>query len=107
MSDQESLNTLVNDGELPPDGHSKTEPPTADNHGFLEQFEAYSASAFEQLKLVAEQGLTGDERLVMFKAGLKLFALAAYGAKEEDFTPEHKAEIESLVSELESTLNLL
>lgn len=80
----------------------KTDPPSADHHGFLEQFDTLSHSTFEELQLIAEQGLVAAERIMLFKVGIKLLTLAVKDAKESDFNEEQKREIESLAAEFDS-----
>jgi len=96
-----SEDVLINDGDLPPAGHSDTTPPTAEqHHGFLEQFEAFSHDSFERLKSVAEAGLVTAEAMILFRVGIKLLTMAAPHLKEEDISPEAKAELETLINEL-------
>ena len=79
-----------------------TEPPTADHHGFLEQFEALAHDSVEKLRDVALLGLQGFERIMLFKVALKLLEVAFHNAKEEDFTEEMVEEVNKLVEELNS-----
>ncbi len=101
--------------QTPPEGHDQTipyeetdtdAPPPEPSHGWLEQFESLTHSSFEQLKSVVETGIQATERVMLMKVGLKLFALAVHNAKEADFSDDQKSEIESLILELETTLNL-
>lgn len=77
-------------------------PPPPETHGFLEQFEALAHDSLANLKTVVEQGLQATERLMIIKLSLKLLTLSMLGAKEEDFTPEMKSEVEALLEELQS-----
>ncbi len=86
--------------------HPDTEPPAADNHGWLEQFSHFSHASFDELKSIVETGIHATERVMLMKVALKLFAFAVHDAKDDDFTPEQKSEIESLILELETTLHL-
>jgi len=99
MTDQlsaEELEKQTNDTETPPKPH----------HGFLEQFEALSASAFEKLEEVVVGGLSPSEKVMMVKVALKFTSLALSNVKEEDFTDEAKEEIESLILSTESNFSL-
>lgn len=88
--------TNLNDLEPTPD----TQPPPKESNGFLEQFSAFSSQSLTELEQVATQVLNGTERMTLIKTALQLLMIAADGAKEEDFTPEMKAEIESLLTSL-------
>ena len=79
-----------------------TEPPPKPHHGFLEQFEALSASAFEKLEEIVVGGLTSSEKVMMAKVALKFTAIAFHDIKEEDFNDEDKQTVEALILELES-----
>lgn len=46
--------------------------------------------------------LTAEERLNLFREGIKLLIQAADGLNEEDVTPEMKVELESLLESLTS-----
>lgn len=109
-NDQVNLNDLekVADDESPLNGTviSDTQPPPPPHHGFLEQFEHLSAASFENLKEVCMSGLQGAERIMLMSVAIKLFAYAVHNAKEEDFTEDQKNELEQLMHELETTLNL-
>jgi len=83
-----------------------TEPPPRPHHGFLEQFEVLSASAFEKLEEIVVGGLTPSEKVTLVKVALKFTSIVLSNVKEEDFTDEAKAEIESLILSTESNFSL-
>lgn len=74
-----------------------------ESHGFLEQFEALSFQALQELKSVVELGLQPAERVMLMKVSLQLMAIAGTGLQESDFSPEQKSEIETLIHQLELT----
>jgi hypothetical protein len=67
--------------EVNQDEHKDTLPPTA-SHGWLDQFSAFSAEAFEELKKVASQGLVEAETDLLIYLAVKLVKLA------EEHNPE-------------------
>lgn len=81
-----------------------TIPPPGETHGFLEQFTALSAESFVELEKVVALGLSGKERTQLMVVGLKLMHFAFAGAKEEDFSEEDKALVETAIAAIDNTL---
>jgi len=58
------------------EAHPTEPPPPITNHGWLDQFQAFSSEAFEEMKKVASEGLQEFEARVLAELAVKLVTLA-------------------------------